>query len=205
MMRSFKRVLSAALAGTMLMSVTGMMPAVSAAGACTINTNKTYQMIRGFGGINLPDWISEGDMTDAQVQKAFGNGADELGFTILRIYVSDDSNAWSRAIPTAKRAQALGATVFASPWNPPAAIRNTVNGGLNGGKYQLKKDKWADYAKHLNSYVKYVEGQGINLYSVSVQNEPDYASEWGPTGLQTMLRASLHSTARLSRRAPMQS
>ncbi|WP_295071906.1 carbohydrate binding domain-containing protein [Ruminococcus sp.] len=150
----------------------------SAAGAAVIDTTDVYQTIRGFGGINLPDWISQGDMTDAQVQKAFGNGEDELGFTILRIYVSDDSSAWSRAVPTAKRAQALGATVFASPWNPPAAIRNTVNGGLNGGKYQLKKDKWADYAQHLNSYCKYMEGQGIDLYSVSIQNEPDYASEW---------------------------
>ena len=30
--------------------MSGMMPTVSAAGACTINTNKTYQSIRGFGG-----------------------------------------------------------------------------------------------------------------------------------------------------------
>ena len=175
-----KKMLAAALSSVMLVSAAAAAAPQGAwaAGDCVVDTGTTYQTIRGFGGINLPEWISEGDMTDAQVQKAFGNGEDELGFTILRIYVSDDSNAWSRAIPTAKRAQALGATVFASPWNPPAAIRNTVNGGLNGGKYQLKKDKWAEYAQHLNSYIKYVEGQGINLYSVSVQNEPDYAAEW---------------------------
>ena len=59
-------------------------------------------------------------MSSAQVQKAFGNGDDELGLTILRIYVSDDSNSWSRAVPTALAAQKLGATVFATPWNPPA-------------------------------------------------------------------------------------
>jgi glucuronoarabinoxylan endo-1,4-beta-xylanase len=179
-MMKLKKMLAAALSGVMLMSAAAaaVPQGAWAAGDCVVDTGTTYQTIRGFGGINLPEWISEGDMTDAQVQKAFGNGEDELGFTILRIYVSDDSNAWSRAIPTAKRAQALGATVFASPWNPPAAIRNTVNGGLNGGKYQLKKDKWAEYAQHLNSYIKYVEGQGINLYSVSVQNEPDYAAEW---------------------------
>ncbi|MBQ9905832.1 MAG: carbohydrate binding domain-containing protein [Oscillospiraceae bacterium] len=179
-MMRLKKMLAAAVSGIMLMSAAAaaVPQGAWAAGDCAIDPGTTYQTIRGFGGINLPEWISEGDMTDAQVQKAFGNGEDELGFTILRIYVSDDSNAWSRAIPTAKRAQALGATVFASPWNPPAAIRNTVNGGLNGGKYQLKKDKWAEYAQHLNSYIKYVEGQGIDLYSVSVQNEPDYAAEW---------------------------
>lgn len=178
--RTFKSVLTTLTASAILCSIAALMPAGSAgaASACTIDTNKTYQMIKGFGGINLPEWITQGDMTDAQVQKAFGNGADELGFTILRIYCSDDSNAWKTAIPTAKRAQALGATVFATPWNPPAAIRNTVNGGINGGKYQLKKDKWAEYAQHLNSFVKYVEGQGIKLYSISPQNEPDYAEDW---------------------------
>ena len=178
----FGKMLSVVTSAAMLFAVTAAFPEktsfeASAAGA-VIDTTETYQTIRGFGGINLPEWITQGDMTDAQVQKAFGNGDDELGFTILRIYVSDDSNAWKNAVPTAKRAQALGATVFASPWNPPAAIRNTVNGGLSGGKYQLKKDKWADYAQHLNSYCKYMEGQGINLYSVSIQNEPDYAEEW---------------------------
>ena len=175
-----KRMAAAMLSSVMLMSgAAAVVPQnAAAAGDCVIDSSTTYQTIRGFGGINLPEWISEGDMTDAQVQKAFGNGPDELGFTILRIFVNDDSNQWKTAVPTAKRAQALGATVFASPWNPPAAIRNTVNGGLNGGKYQLKSDKWKEYAQHLNSYIKYMEGQGINLYSVSVQNEPDYASEW---------------------------
>ena len=26
--------------------------------------------------------------------------------------------------------------------------------------------------------IKYMEGQGVNLYSVSLQNEPDYAADW---------------------------
>ena len=167
------------MSGIMLFQTAAMMPVstASAAGACTVNTNKTYQSIRGFGGMNLPEWQSY-DLTDAQIQTCFGNGAGQLGLSVLRIYVSDDSSAWSRAIPTAKGAQKLGATVFATPWNPPAAIRNTVNGGNSGGKYQLKKDKWADYAQHLNKFVKYVEGQGVNLYAVSIQNEPDYAADW---------------------------
>ncbi|MBR2283010.1 MAG: carbohydrate binding domain-containing protein [Ruminococcus sp.] len=161
-----------------------VLPAASPAGnayaadTVVIDTTTEHQTIRGFGGINLPEWITQGDMTDAQVQKAFGNGEDELGLTILRIYVSDDSNAWKNAVPTAQRAQKLGATIFATPWNPPASMRINGDGSLTGGKYQLDKSKWAEYAAHLNSYVKYMEGQGINLYSVSVQNEPDYAEDW---------------------------
>lgn len=188
--KTMKSVLSGILAGALVLSSTASMsfPVIEseAASLCTINTDKLYQRIRGFGGINLPEWVGS-DMTSAQVQKAFGNGPDELGLTILRIYVSDDSNAWSRAVPTAKAAQALGATVFASPWNPPASMR--VSGGSNG-KYAVDKNKYADYAKHLNSYIKYMEGQGIDLYSVSVQNEPDYAHDWtywSPSDLTTFL------------------
>ena len=171
--------MSALLSGLIIAASVPAAPCFTAdaASLCTINTSKTYQTIRGFGGINLPEWVGS-DMSSAQVQKAFGNGDDELGLTILRIYVSDDSNSWSRAVPTALAAQKLGATVFATPWNPPASMRNTVNGGVAGGKYQLRKDKWADYAKHLNSYVKFMESKGVNLYSVSVQNEPDYAADW---------------------------
>ncbi len=177
--KTIKSLFASLLSGVMLLQATAFMPVTEAgaAGVCTVNTNKTYQMIQGFGGMNLPEWQGY-DLTDAQIQTCFGNGDGQLGLTVLRVYVSDDSSAWSRAVPTAKGAQKLGATVFATPWNPPASIRQNGNNTNNGGKYQLKSDKWAEYAQHLNSYVKYMEGQGINLYSVSIQNEPDYAQDW---------------------------
>ncbi|GEM_PF-221671 len=176
-MNQILKVTAAVSAAAMLLSMTALFPA-HAADVCKIDTSSTHQTIRGFGGINLPEWITQGDMTDAQRQKAFGNGADELGLTILRIYCSDDSNAWKNAVPTAKYAQKMGATIFATPWNPPASMRFNGDGTITGGKYQLDKSKSADYAKHLNNYIKYMESQGINLYSISVQNEPDYAAEW---------------------------
>ena len=173
-----KKITSALIAASMLCSAVSVLPQQEAYAAdlCTIDTSKTYQTIQGFGGINHPEWI--GDLTDAQVQKAFGNGEDELGFTILRVYVNDDSNQWSKSVNVALKAQNLGATVFATPWNPPASMRIDGDGTLTGGKYQLDDSKYAEYAQHLNSYVKFMEGQGVDLYSISVQNEPDYAEEW---------------------------
>ena len=82
--------------------------------------------------MNHPEWQSYnggGDMKDNEIQTAFGNGANQLGLTILRIFVSDDKNAWKNAVPTAQKAQKLGATVFATPWNPPANIRHNGSGG----------------------------------------------------------------------------
>ena len=176
-MKHLMKITAAVSAAAMLLSISAIFPA-HAASVCQIDTSSTHQTIRGFGGINLPEWTTQGDMTDAQRQKAFGNGADELGLTILRIYCSDDSNAWKNAVPTAKYAQKMGATIFATPWNPPASMRFNGDGTIKGGKYQLDKSKSAQYAAHLNSFVKYIESQGINLYSISVQNEPDYAAEW---------------------------
>lgn len=83
-----------------------------------INLSSEKQLIKGFGGINLPAWI--GDLTPAQRETAFGNDQNQLGFSILRIYVDPDSNNWYREVATAKRAIEKGAIVFASPWNPPS-------------------------------------------------------------------------------------
>ncbi|MFB9660522.1 glucuronoxylanase [Glycomyces mayteni] len=129
------------------------------------------QTIQGFGGMNHTVWIS--DLTAAQRDTAFGNGAGQLGFSILRIPVHEDSANWSREVATAQRAVALGAKVIASPWNPPASMTESFSGGK-----RLRYDQYAAYAQHLNNFTVYMRNNGVNLYAVSVQNEPDYASEW---------------------------
>ena len=140
-----------------------------------INTSKTYQTIRGFGGINHPEWI--GDLTDAQRAKAFKNGDTDLGFTILRVFVNEDSNAWSKAVATAKYAKSQGALIFASPWNPPSWMTEQFSGGGRSGK-RLKRANYGDYANHLNGFVTFMKNNGVELYAISIQNEPDYAHEW---------------------------
>ena len=192
-MVKFKKMLKSGVAGltavTMAAGMAAMLPgndnaeiaSVKAASTATVDLSKTYQYIRGFGGMNHPEWQSYnggGDMKDNEIQTAFGNGANQLGLTILRIFVSDDKNAWKNAVPTAQKAQKLGATVFATPWNPPASMRHGGGKQPTSGLYVLNDGAEGSYAKHLNDYVKYIESQGINLYSVSVQNEPDYSQEW---------------------------
>lgn len=147
---------------------------VSAANECVIDTSIEYQTIDGFGGMNHPEWTGK-DLTDAQRQKVFGNGDDELGFSILRVFVNPESNQWYKAVPTAKFAQEQGAKVFASPWEPPAQLAES---GGSSGKLHIPESNYAAYAKHLNDFGSYMKSQGVDLYSISVQNEPDYASEW---------------------------
>lgn len=179
MNKHFKQAVAAFLSGSMLLSgaAAGFPYLEASAADCVIDTSTTFQTIKGFGGINLREWTGY-DLSDAEVQRAFGNGANELGMSILRIYVNDNSNQWNLAIPVAKKAQSLGATVFATPWNPPASMRSNGNGQPRGGKYVLNNGAEPQYAKHLNDFIKYCEGQGVNLYSISVQNEPDWSGEW---------------------------
>ena len=147
---------------------------VSAASNCVVDTTTEYQVIRGFGGINHPEWTGQ-DMTAAQRQTAFGNGTNELGLTVLRVFVNPDSNQWNKAVPTAQFASKMGAYVFASPWEPPS---NLAESGGSNGKLHLPKSNYGAYAKHLNDFGTYMKNNGVDLYSISVQNEPDYASEW---------------------------
>lgn len=147
---------------------------VFAASDCVVDTTKEYQTIRGFGGINHPEWTGQ-DMTEAQRKTAFGNGTDEMGLTILRVFVNPDKNQWNKAVPTAKYASEHGVTVFASPWEPPA---NLAESGGSNGKLHLPKSNYGAYAQHLNDFGTYMKNNGVDLYSISVQNEPDYASEW---------------------------
>ncbi|WP_307831115.1 cellulose binding domain-containing protein [Nucisporomicrobium flavum] len=97
---------------------------------------------------------------------------------MLRIPVNENQSDWSRDLATAQRAVALGVTVFASPWNPPASMTETFTRGTQTNAKRLKYSSYAAYAQHLNDFTAYMRNNGVNLYAISVQNEPDYASTW---------------------------
>ena len=157
----------------MLVGMATMLPA-QAADACIIDTATEYQTIRGFGGMNLPEWQGS-DLTDAQRKTAFGNDDGDLGLTVLRVFVNPDSSQWNKCVATAKYAQSQGATVFATPWEPPS---NLAESGGSNGKLHIPKQNYGAYAKHLNDFGTFMKNQGVDLYSISVQNEPDYAHDW---------------------------
>ncbi len=176
-MKKWKSLFSGITAAAMVFSMAAVLPREDSAGAaetCIIDTSKEYQYIRGFGGINHPEWTGQ-DLTEAQRKTAFGNGDNQLGFTVLRIFVNPDKNQWNKAVPTAKAASEMGVTVFASPWEPPA---NLAESGGSNGKLHLPKSNYGAYAQHLNDFGTYMKNNGVDLYAISVQNEPDYAHDW---------------------------
>jgi len=141
---------------------------VSALPVAKIYTDSLKQYIRGFGAANILPWRP--DMTDSEIQTAFGTGDGQLGFSILRLRLPS-STGWDFSIQaaTAKKAYDMGVLVFASPWSPPAAFKS--NNNTTGG--YLLESHYQDFVDHLNSFIDYMEDNGVSLYAVSVQNEPD--------------------------------
>ena len=133
----------------------------------TINLDSLYQYIRGFGAANIVGWRP--DMTDSEIETAFGTGDGQLGFSILRLRIAPSSNDWSASMPTAKKAYDMGVTIMASPWTPPSAMK-TNNSSVSG---ELKESSYADYAAHLKAFGDYMASNDVPIYTISIQNEPD--------------------------------
>ena len=126
------------------------------AATCTIDQILTRQTIRGFGGASA--W--HGQLTTAECDALFTT----LGLSILRVRIDPDG-LWSDEIANAKNAQSRGAIVMASPWSPPAYMKDNVS--TVGGA--LLPQYYDDYVNWLNNFASFIPG----LYAVSVQNEPN--------------------------------
>lgn len=154
-------------------------PSATDDGEVNIDTTLELQNISGFGGINVPGWIP--DLTPEQVDTAFGNGPGQIGMSILRVRIPYDREQFMLEVPSAARAVALGAKVIASPWTPPPELK--TNDDIVGGSLAL--EAYGAYADHLLEFRDFMEANGVPIYAISVQNEPDisvtYEScDWTP-------------------------
>lgn len=164
----------------------------------TINTDQKHQEHMGFGGsfteaaaytFNLMSKQQQEEFITAYFDKEKG-----LGYTLGRVHIHscdfalgnytyidegdeslesfDMSHEDQWVVPMIKQATEKAGeelTLLASPWSPPAFMKNTNE--MNYGGYLLPEymQSWANY------YVKYIEGmkeRGIDIWGVSVQNEP---------------------------------
>lgn len=150
----------------------GLAVCVSAQTTDAINFNTTYQTIRGFGTSTAWQPV----LNSTQANNLFGTGQGEIGLTILRSRIDPSSTTgganWQTELQNAQQAQSINSQVivFATPWTPPAVWKSndsTIGGTLNTSDY-------AAFANYLNAFVAYEKAGGVNLYAISVQNEPDF-------------------------------
>lgn len=161
--------------GALLLSIAGTCFACTqvVAQSVTLNPATEYQTIRGFGGMNAPGWIA--DLTPAQIDTAFGSESGQLGLSIMRMRIDPNSANWRQQVSAAVRARQLGAILLATPWSPPAFMKSN-NSLINGGK--LKPEYYDEYATHLLDFANFMSTNGAPLYTVSVQNEPDWHPDY---------------------------
>ena len=83
-----------------------------------------------------------------------------------------DTTQWTGELTNGAAVQALGGIVFATPWTAPASMK--TNNSIHEGS--LSTTSYGDFANYLQAYINYAATQNVNLYAISVQNEPD----WNP-------------------------
>jgi glucosylceramidase len=169
-----------------------------------VDPSKTYQTFLGIGGA-LTDASAETfaklpKERQQEVLDAYFDSRKGIGYTFARTnihscdfssesytYVAEgdkDLRSFSvehdRAfrIPFIKRAIAAaggGLTLFASPWSPPAFMKDN-NDMLHGGK--LRPEFYQSWANYYAKFVKAYQSEGIPIWGITVQNEPMATQKW---------------------------
>ena len=174
---------------------------VAEAQTCTVNWTNLHQRIDGFGASSAWNgaWSSnQADLlfsTRLNVVYSDNLGStytnNGIGLSLLRNRIIYASSPSSNATVTADSisdmvmAQARGARIWSTPWTPAAGFKRVndtydsstaTGGGINGGSFQGGDATNQAYAWQLASYVAKLKNSifsKIDLYAISIQNEPD--------------------------------
>jgi glucosylceramidase len=169
-----------------------------------VDPTKTFQTFLGIGGA-LTDASAEtlAKLPAAQQEEvlaAYFDTDDGIGYTLARTninscdfssasytYVDEgdrDLTSFSIApdlrfkIPLIKRAMAAAddeLKLFASPWSPPAYMKDN-NDMLHGGK--LLPDYYDAWALYYTKFIKSYESEGVPVWAITIQNEPMATQIW---------------------------
>ncbi len=182
------------------------MPPETGRPVVTIDTDRRYQTMVGFGA-SITDssaWLIQTRLApparDALMRELFGRRDGGLGFSFTRVTVgaSDFSlDHYSLAdqpdptlagfstrrmedyvFPTVRQALAINPDlkVMASPWSAPAWMK--TNGSLIQG--QLKPEYYSTYADYWLRYIRSAADHGVPTDYLSIQNEPDFEPDTYP-------------------------
>ena len=171
----------------------------------TVSPAVQCQTIEGFGGAftesaaTVLNKMSPANRT--QIIKDYFDPAQGIGYSVCRTHINscdfslgnysyDDTpgdtalkdfsiaHDQQALIPLIKDAMATSKTplkIFASPWSPPAWMK-TNNNMNNGGRLKQEyAQAWADYFVR---YVQEYKKQGIDIWGLTVQNEPAASQKW---------------------------
>lgn len=170
----------------------------------TVNLDKTFQSIIGFGGA----FTEAAAYTLARMQpqkrqeivKKYFDREEGLGYNLGRVHINSCDFALSNYtyveendtelktfdishekrwvfpfIKDAIKARNGKISLLASPWSPPAWMK--TNGEMNNGGQLIPKYRktWAQYYA---KYIKAMSSEGFDIFAITVQNEPSAVQTW---------------------------
>lgn len=169
-----------------------------------VDPSKTFQTYFGIGAA-LTDASAETfyklpKETQDELLKAYFDKENGIGYTVARTninscdfssdmytYVKDGDKELKTfniehdrkyKIPFIKEAMKTAGgklNLFASPWSPPAWMKDN-NDMLQGGK--LKPEFYDSWAMYYTKFIKEYEKEGVPVWGISVQNEPMAKQRW---------------------------
>lgn len=169
-----------------------------------VDPNKTFQSYMGTGAA-LTDAAAETfaklpKAKQDEILQAYFDPQKGIGYTLGRTnihscdfssasytYVSDGDKELKSfsighdrqyRIPFIKQAIAAAGgrlTLYASPWSPPAWMKDN-NNMLHGGK--LKPEFYQSWANYYTKFIKAYEKEGIPIWGITIQNEPMATQKW---------------------------
>ena len=169
-----------------------------------VDPRRTFQTFLGIGGA-LTDASAETfaelpESRQEEVLEAYFDTASGIGYTLARTninscdfssgsytYVDEGDGtleSFSIAhdlqfkIPLIRRAIAASGNrlkLFASPWSPPAFMKDN-NDMLHGG--QLRPEYFDAWARYYTKFIKSYRSEGVPVWGITIQNEPMATQIW---------------------------
>lgn len=196
-LKNFSKIVAGLLATTLLTGTAfsnGLVAKAAVPNKITMNWNQQYQEIDGFGVSQACDVYGDQiygfPQRDTIMDLLFSQDKG-IGLSMLRCEVGNGLNmptiepqdgVWVYERPVSElwvinEAKKRGIDkIFSTVWSPPAWMKTT--GKITNGGY-LKKDCYRKFAEYLAEYVSaYKRLYDIDIYAVSIANEPEYAAMW---------------------------
>jgi len=183
------------------------LPTPEAAPQILVRPTRTYQTVDGFGGsFNELGWVALGKASAAdqrQVMTALF-GDDGTAFTLARIPIGASDfalDAYSLAdtpedygldhfsierdrkhlLPYVKAVMEVRPALqaWASPWSPPGWMK--TNNSYSKGSLRWEPKILDAYANYFARWIESYRAEGVNLYAISPQNEPNILNVYPTT------------------------
>jgi glucosylceramidase len=169
-----------------------------------VDPSKTYQTLLGIGGAitdaSAETFAKVPKVKQQEILNAYFDVEKGIGYSLARTNIhSCDFSSGSYTyitegdkelqsfsvdhdkqfrIPFIKKAIATAGgklTIFASPWSPPAFMKDN-NDMRQGGK--LKREFYQAWANYYTKFIKAYQNAGIPIWGISIQNEPMATQRW---------------------------